>query len=150
MTKHIKDEEWLLSLKNGNCPYCNDSIKKKGQIKRTCKNCDFELYGNQEYLAYKKLVHLELFDRQECISFISSGTHNFSFHDINYIDICQHKRTKYDPHHDEMYCLDCGTLTQGPPILREAGYRVIYPEGERLHREINWTKGREVIKGIIH
>jgi len=152
MTKHIKDDEWIKAIKEKKCPYCDNETEKKGQVKRNCNNCDFEIYGNQnpDYLAYKPLNHFELISQSECLSFISSGTHNYSYHNIDFVYICKHKRTEYDPHHDEITCLSCGTVISGPEIIREAGYRVIYPEGNRLKREINIYRNNELVKGIIH
>lgn len=111
--KYVEDPLWNDAINRNECPYddCKGDITKKG-IKRQCSKCDLIIYGNPQFLAYKR-NNKEVKTSKE----------------KEWIDACSHKHVFFDKLRVEKVCLDCGLVIAGRPHYIAGSLKVEFPEG---------------------
>jgi|GEM_PF-3444734 len=92
--------EFLKSINEGKCYYCDEALTLKGRILKTCR-CGFYLLGSPETLSFSRVI-------SETASLPTD-------HDINRCSDCESTDFIYDEIRAETVCIKCGLVKDGPP-----------------------------------
>lgn len=117
MTRYVEDPEWLNQINKLTCPYCEYSLHKPHQNKRSCQRCDFELYGDPRAAAYK-IIESQIKPLNE-----------------DHCPECESKNLFFEKKERETVCQDCGLVVKGSQHY--TGYeRIRYPFGHHYETEL--------------
>lgn len=124
---YFYDEQLFNKLKKKICPDCESNLTRKG-IKTYCPNCNFEIYGNPQYLSYK---HKD----QTTIEIPGKIHQTDSRCPCGYEGPFDH-----DFKHDETCCPRCGIVLAGPPGYVAGNLKIVYPWHYNFEAETVWIK----------
>ena len=125
MTIHYYDKEALELMLRYKCPDCETQLIKKGNVKKECFNCGFYFKGDPRLIAYKvKTEDIEIIVNKKHTRLCPDCFSTPEFH-------------KYYSKEDEIACLNCGLVLEGPPQCICDGVWVDYPYGTRLQWDID-------------